>query len=168
MNPSWFIGPPIVPWSRPEAFPYSASFITRVLAGEDPAAARMTAGPYPYDASVDVRDVARVIVWAALNPDKANGERFLCSSATGGAQAVADILDRASKAGDVPELQGYEVKNKGTPGVGYNPDYSMTTNSQALEFDGRKVRKATSVDYIPFEQSVLDTVKIALPVLAKA
>lgn len=168
VNPSWFIGPPIVPWPKPEAFPISASFLTRVLAGEEPAAARMMAGPYPYDASIDVRDVARVLVWAALNPDKADGERFLCSGATGGAQAVADILDRASKAGDVPELKGYEVKNKGTPGVGYNPDYSMSTDGQALEFDGGKVRKATGVDYIPFEQSVLDMVKIALPVLQKA
>ncbi|KXJ93349.1 hypothetical protein Micbo1qcDRAFT_232903 [Microdochium bolleyi] len=167
----WFIGPPIVPWESAEALPYSASFVHRVLAGEDPAACRMGFPTAPNDASVDVRDVARVLVWAALNPDKADGERFMCSGATGGAQAVADILDRESQAGggsgSVPELKGYVVKNKGTPGQWYNPDYSVITDGSVLEFDGSKVTRATGQDYIPFEKSVLDTVKAAFPLVVK-
>ncbi|KAH7033488.1 uncharacterized protein B0I36DRAFT_348537 [Microdochium trichocladiopsis] len=165
---TWFFGPPVVPWPSAKALPYSASWLTRVLAGEDPAAARMMAGTLPSEAAIDVRDVARVLVWAALNPDKADGERFLCSAGAGGSQAVADILDRVSKTGEVPELSGYVVKNKGTPGKGYGPDYSLKTDEPALEFDGSKVVKATGVDYIPFEQSVLDTVKFALPVVTQS
>lgn len=104
-----------------------------------------------------------------MNPEKANGERLLCSGATGGAQAVADILDRESRSEEstVSELRGFVVKNKGTPGQGYKPDYSMITDGSIMEFDGTKVRTTTGQEYIPFEQSVLDTVRAAFHLMVK-
>ena len=125
----------------------------------------------PCDGSIDVRDVGRILLWAALNPEKANGERFLASSACGGAQAVADILDRKLKHGTEEEkklLEGLEIKKKGNPGQGYKSDYSLLRDGTTTEMDGSKARRATGEEYIPFEQSVMDMVAFAWPVVKKA
>ncbi|RYO95651.1 hypothetical protein DL763_003622 [Monosporascus cannonballus] len=104
-----------------------ASLVWKIVAGED------IPDPLPiYDATIDVRDVARVLVWAALHPKEADGERYMCSGATGGAQAIADILNK-----HMPDLQ---VK-RGNPGKGYKPDYADPEGVTA--FDCSKAVEAT-------------------------
>ncbi|RYO91234.1 hypothetical protein DL764_008306 [Monosporascus ibericus] len=138
---SWFIGPPMVPWETRDQIPYCLSLVWKVVAGED------IPDPLPvYDATIDVRDVARVLVWAALHPKEADGERYLCSAASGGAQAIADILSK--------HMPGLQVK-RGNPGIGYKPDYSDPEGVTA--FGCSKVVKATGQGWIPYETSVLDT-----------
>ncbi len=96
---------------------------------------------------VDVRDVARITVWAVEHPEKANGERYITSAAHGPTQAIADILRKAYPDRD-------DIIEKGTPGEGYLPGYKYPTS---LNYDGSKATRATGQDYIPFEKTVLDT-----------
>ncbi|KAI5865619.1 NAD(P)-binding protein [Durotheca rogersii] len=142
---TYFIGPPLVPWKK-ERIPYSLSPTWKLLQGEE------VPGPMLlYEATIDVRDVARVIVWAALpeqHAGAADGERFLCSSAVGNAQAIADILNER-----LPALQ----VARGTPGHGYEPDYSAPTGGDIVAFDGSKAVAATGQPWIPYETSIVDT-----------
>lgn len=95
---------------------------------------------------VDIRDVARVLVWSAVNPKAADGERYLCAGGVGGSQAISDILSQR-----MPELP---IK-RGTPGQGYLSDYSAPSGT--VSFDARKAVEATGQDWIGFETSVVDT-----------
>ncbi len=95
---------------------------------------------------VDVRDVARLVVFGVEHPEKANGERFITSSAYAPAQAIVDILRKA-----YPERS--DIIQKGTPGSGYFPGYAFPA---ATVYDGSKAVRVTEQDYIPFEKTVLD------------
>lgn len=98
---------------------------------------------------VDIRDVARVLVWSAQNPKKADGERYLCAGGVGGSQAISDILSKR-----MPEL----TIQRGTPGRGYLPDYSAPPDT--VSFDTRKTADATGQGWIGFETSVVDTAEV--------
>ncbi|KAI0003439.1 NAD(P)-binding protein [Xylariaceae sp. FL0662B] len=138
---TYIIGPPLVPWETREQIPPSVSNIWKLLQGED------IPGPMLiYESSIDIRDVARVLLWAVLSPEKADGERFLCSSATGGSQAIADILNK-----HMPSL-GIAL---GSPGKGYEPGFKSASGTVA--FDSRKTVRATGQDWIPYETSIIDT-----------
>ncbi|KAI1390846.1 NAD(P)-binding protein [Hypoxylon trugodes] len=140
---TYFNGPPLAPWKSKDQIPFSLGTFWKVLqGGEIPGSSLM------YEGTVDVRDTARVVVWSILNPKEADGERFLCAAATGGAQAIADIVNK-----HIPSLG----VAKGNPGQGYDPGYPSTSGN--IAFDGSKARAATEQDWIPFETSVLDTAK---------
>ncbi|KAL7625198.1 hypothetical protein AAE478_004413 [Parahypoxylon ruwenzoriense] len=140
---TYFIGPPLVPWKTKERIPYSISNVWKLLQGED------IPGPMLiYESTIDIRDVARVILWSVLNSRDADGERFLCSSATGGAQAVADILNK-----HVPSLG----VTRGNPSQGYEQDYVSVSGTVA--FDSSKTVQATGQDWIPYEASITDTAR---------
>ncbi|KAI2621794.1 NAD(P)-binding protein [Hypoxylon sp. NC1633] len=146
---SYIIGPPLVPWKTKEQIPYSISPVWRLLQGED------VPGPMLlYESSIDIRDVARVILWSALDPKKADGERFLCASAAGGAQAIADILNKHRPSLSVA---------KGDPGQGYESDYAAA--SGAIAFDSTKALRATGQDWIPYETTIIDTAEFLLQYL---
>ncbi|KAI0834626.1 NAD(P)-binding protein [Hypoxylon sp. FL0890] len=146
---TYFIGPPLVPWKTEEQIPFSLSSLWKLLQGED------VPGPMLlYDTTIDIRDVARVILWSVLNPKEADGERFLCASATGGSQAMADILNKY-----MPSL---EVA-KGNPGQGYESAHPSTSGT--IAFDGNKAVKVTGQDWIPYETSILDTAKVLTQLL---
>lgn len=113
------------------------------MIGEDPSIPMAI-----WEDTIDVRDVARVIVWSALNPGKADGERFLCSSATGCRQAIADILTK-----HMPEL----VIQRGVPGRGYEPGY--IAGKSVPQFYANKAVRATGRSWIPYEKSVLDSAR---------
>jgi hypothetical protein len=99
--------------------------------------------------------VARLVVFGVAHPEKANNERFIASSVYAPAQAVADILRE-----EFPERA--EIIEKGTPGEGYFPDYRYPPK---LVWDGTKAFRVTGQDYIPWRQTVLDTVEKLKPVL---
>ncbi|XXG99898.1 hypothetical protein Hte_006239 [Hypoxylon texense] len=148
---SYFIGPPLVPWKTKEQIPYSLSNVLKLLQKED------VPGPMLlYESSIDIRDVARVIMWSATNPKVADGERFLCASAVGGAQATADILNK-----HMPSLG----VAKGSPGQGYESGYPSTSGT--IAFDANKAAKSTGQDWIPYETSIIDTAKVLLQYLEK-
>jgi nucleoside-diphosphate-sugar epimerase len=97
------------------------------------------------DSLIHVRDVARVLLWSAGNPQTADGERYLCASGSANGQAVVDILNK-----HLPELN----LAKGNPGEGYEPDYVAKSGTR---FDGSKAAKATGQSWIPYETCVLET-----------
>ncbi|KAI1308898.1 hypothetical protein F5Y03DRAFT_393265 [Xylaria venustula] len=140
LQPTYFIGPPLIPWKTPEDIPYSNSDFWKVLSGEEVPGPMMV-----YGDTVDVRDVARMLLWSAQNPEKADGERFVCSSAVGGGQAIADILQKY-----IPSLN----IRRGQPGHGYSPDYKP--KASVTGFDSNKAVSVTGGNWIPYEQSVLD------------
>lgn len=100
---------------------------------------------------VDVRDVARLVVFAVERPNEAGGERFLAAAHYAPAQAVADILRE-----EYPERAKAGIIQEGTPGEGYNPDYRFPPK---IVYDGSKAVRATGQNYIPWRQTVLDTVE---------
>lgn len=106
--------------------------------------------PGAYPGYVDVRDVARLVLFAVQHPEEANNERFIATSAYVLPQGVADILRRAypEKADNIEE---------GKPGEGYPPDHSYPPDG--IVYDGSKAIKVTGHGYIPWEKTVLDTVE---------
>lgn len=106
-----------------------------------------------FSSFIDVRDVAKTLTWAATTRDVSDGQRYIVASFQGHGQAVADILWK-----DAPEIvQGFD---KGNPGVGYSADYSP--NGDFGWADARKIAKATGFEWIPYEQSVVDSAKSLL------
>ncbi|KAF4637385.1 hypothetical protein G7Y89_g685 [Cudoniella acicularis] len=96
VNPTFVGGPPLVSPENPEHISGTVRHIWTILSG----------APIPptlggSGSTVDIRDVARLMVFAVKNPKKANGQRYLAVSAAGTNEAIADILrekypDRAS------------------------------------------------------------------------
>ncbi|KAI1819617.1 hypothetical protein F4861DRAFT_534313 [Xylaria intraflava] len=143
LQPTYFIGPPLIPWKTPKDIPYSNQHIWSVVAGED------IPGPLQiYGDTIDIRDVARMLVWSVSNR-KADGQRFVCSSAVGGGQAVADILAKRMPAIKI---------QRGQPGQGYSADFKPRTSGVA-GFDASKAVSMTGRDWIPYEESIVDMAK---------
>jgi len=113
--------------------------------------------PEAYHTYVDVRDVARLVVFAVDHPDKANNERFIAASSYAPPQAHADILRKA-----FPERAN--IIAKGTPGEGYTPGTYAFPKRKV--YDGTKAVRFTGQDYIPLEQTVLDTIERLKSILA--
>ncbi|RYC59063.1 hypothetical protein CHU98_g7149 [Xylaria longipes] len=140
LQPTYFIGPPLIPWESAASIPYSNSHFWKVVAGEEIPGPMMI-----YGDTVDVRDVARMLLWSALHPSQSDGQRFVCSSSVGGGQAIADILSRR-----MPTLK----IQRGQPGQGYSPDYKPQIGVGG--FDSNKAVSATGEDWIPYDESVVD------------
>ncbi|KAI0431858.1 hypothetical protein F5Y09DRAFT_330061 [Xylaria sp. FL1042] len=143
LQPTYFIGQPLIPWKTSADIPYSNSDFWKVVSGEEVPGPMMV-----YSDTVDIRDVARMLLWSAQHPEKADGERFVCSSAVGGGQAIADILRK-----HMPRLK----IQPGQYGQGYLPDYKPMAGVPG--FDSNKAVSMTGRDWIPYEQSVLDLAK---------
>ncbi|KAK9331535.1 hypothetical protein V1520DRAFT_390464 [Lipomyces starkeyi] len=98
-------------------------------------------------AIVDVRDVARLLVFVVDHPDKTDGERYLAVSGVGTSQAMADILRK-----HYPERKS--IIDEGTPGEGYRPDFDVS-----MVVDASKAVKLTGVPWIGYEDSVVAAAK---------
>ncbi|KAI2633938.1 hypothetical protein GGS21DRAFT_519281 [Xylaria nigripes] len=140
LQPTYFIGPPLIPWKASKDIPYSNSNIWNVVAGRDI--------PDPmevYGDTIDIRDVARMLLWSVSNQGKADGQRFVCSSAVGGGQAIADILARR-----MPALK----IQSGQPGQGYSHDFKP--KNDVAGFNSSKAVAMTGRSWIPYEDSIVD------------
>jgi nucleoside-diphosphate-sugar epimerase len=150
VNPSFVHGPPLVVPNSVFKIKGTTGFIVSIQAGLD--------GPDVFKAYpwwVDVRDVARAVVFCVQN--HTDGERFLAVSAYGPQQAVADVLRSVRPNSRV---------EKGVPGEGYAmPGYQAPENEDQI-LDGSKLVRVTGQDYIPYEQSVVDTANAYEPLLA--
>ena len=100
--------------------------------------------------TVDVRDVAALVLYPIEHPEETDGERYIASSAAGNPQAIADILRR-----EFPEAKNRIVE--GTPGEGYKKGYEAD-NTQTTPVDSSKAKKLIG-DWVSFETSVVDTAK---------
>ncbi|KAI0454569.1 hypothetical protein F5B21DRAFT_524591 [Xylaria acuta] len=140
LQPTYFIGPPLIPWETAADIPYSNSDFWKVVAGEEIPGPMMI-----YGDTVDIRDVARMLLWSALHPPQSDGHRFVCSTFVGGGQAIADILSRR-----MPSLK----IQRGQPGQGYSPDYKPQAGVGG--FDSGKAASAMGEQWIPYEESVVD------------
>jgi hypothetical protein len=88
------------------------------------------------------------MLFAIEEAKKCDGERFIACGGRFAEQAIADILRKQYPDRDI---------EKGNPGEGYLPDYSYPKDGFA--FSGRKVVEYTGVEYLPYEQSVLEAAK---------
>lgn len=99
---------------------------------------------------VYVRDVARMVVFGVQECKQADGQRYLIAGAWGPTQAIADILRKG-----YPVLK--DTIQAGDPGEGYLEGYKFPPK---YFVDTSKALKATGVEWIPFEKTVLDTAEI--------
>lgn len=147
INPAVVTGPPVSFPASPAQLNETLLPIWRIYASELPD------GELPPQIGgagyIDVRDVARMHVWAAEHHALANGNRYLLANGKAPPQAVADILRAKFPERDIIV---------GDPGKGYTPDYDFVKGESSLV--STKALAALGVDrFIDFETSVLDTVK---------
>ncbi|KAL2419328.1 hypothetical protein ABEF95_009882 [Exophiala dermatitidis] len=98
---------------------------------------------------IDVRDVARMHIWAMEHPDQSNGQRYLMVNGKAPPQAAADLLRAKFPERDIIV---------GNPGQGYIEDYWFPEDESNLV--SSKAYKALGVDrFIRYDKSILDTVE---------
>lgn len=147
INPVYVWGPPLLFPEDPEDLNMTAKIVWTVLSGQEI--------PPPFggsNGSVDVRDVARLILFAVQEKEKANNQRFIAASGIRSHQAVADILREIYPA-------RRDIIKVGNPGEGYLPDYSVPKNNSAPKVDNSKAVRVTGKDWIGPRQSVIDAAK---------
>ncbi|KAK0624213.1 hypothetical protein B0T14DRAFT_478330 [Immersiella caudata] len=152
VNPCLVAGPPLVVPASREKIGETYALPADVYVGK---ALEESGLPGASPGYVDVRDVARLVIYGVENPEKANNERFIAASTYGPAQSVADILRKA-----YPERRG--VIKEGTPGEGYEEGYTWP---KGKGFDGSKAVRYTGQGWISWERTVVDTVEKLRPIL---
>ncbi|KAI0020123.1 hypothetical protein F4780DRAFT_779858 [Xylariomycetidae sp. FL0641] len=150
VNPAWVLGPPLSPPASPAAIAQTALPVWRLLTGS------WSPPPVAHGTTVDVRDVARVVVVACAGAGAGGsalaGRRCIVGSNgnAGNAQAIADVLRRA-----YPDRRA--VIPEGRPGEGYRPDYGYTPDH--VRYLSDRAIQATGQEWIPYERIILDTAK---------
>jgi nucleoside-diphosphate-sugar epimerase len=151
VNPSFVTGPAMARLESPKDINETTEFLWDVFRGGDIATAGLgAAGVKGSSGFVDVRDVARVVVWAVETPEVADGQRYLLSASFASSQAAADILRKA-----YPDRK--RVIQEGKPGSDYLPGYKF--DPKGLVQDSSKAIRETGREFIGFEKTVLDTAK---------
>ncbi|KAM0227768.1 hypothetical protein ACHAPO_011241 [Fusarium lateritium] len=147
VNPVWVAGPPLILPKDPEKLSETAIVAYRIMNGQD----MPTVGP-GNGTHVDVRDVARLIVFSVERKQVADCQRYIAGGSCNYAniQAYRDLLRKA-----YPDRQN--VISEGEPGKGYKQDYS--TPDGGFLVDGSKAVEATSQNWISFDQMTLDSAK---------
>lgn len=137
----------MVPATSPDKINFTTHFIYDVLEGSTPLDKILAPGFFP--GFVDIRDVARLVVFAIDQPEKASGERFLLASAYSPLQAVADIIRDK-----YPQFR--DRVQEGTLGEGYTKGFTFP---EAQRYDGSKATRVTGQDYIPWQKTITDSVE---------
>ncbi|KAF1973563.1 NAD(P)-binding protein [Bimuria novae-zelandiae CBS 107.79] len=152
LNPVFVIGPALIPPKSPAEVGGTVKPVFDIFSGNPwpPADAPIVAG---LGHIVDVRDVAAQTEYAIAHPKEVDGERYISYASVATAQSIADILRKA-----FPEAMGRIAE--GTPGQGYNKDYTLFDKTKEQDIDGSKGKKLLpGGEYIPHEQSIIDTAK---------
>lgn len=122
----------------------TTAFIWSIFSGQDI--------PPPINATpcyVDVRDVARAVVFGIQKPEIADNERYLLSEGFLFPQAAADVLRK-----HFPE--SHDRIKAGNPGEGAE---SAAAAAKGATVDGSKLVRASGQDYFAVDQTIVDTVK---------
>ncbi|ETI23161.1 hypothetical protein G647_04958 [Cladophialophora carrionii CBS 160.54] len=146
INPAVVTGPPVSWPQHPEALNTTLLPIWRIYSGTTPEGTI----PPPIGGAgyIDVRDVARMHVWAAEHPAESDGQRYILSNGKAPPQAAADLLREAFPDRDIVV---------GEPGKGYRSDYWFPEDEASTV--ATKAYRALGVErFIPYDRSILDTV----------
>ncbi|RVX69098.1 hypothetical protein B0A52_06811 [Exophiala mesophila] len=156
-HPSWAIsaihpavvtGPPISWPSNPEQLNTTLLPLWQLYAG--PSASNGEMPPQIGGAGyIDVRDAARMHVWAAEHPERSRGQRYLVANGKAPPQAAADLLRLKFPDRDILV---------GEPGKGYTPDYCFVKGEASL-FSGKAMKALGVSKFINYDKSVLDTIE---------
>lgn len=146
VNPAVVTGPPVSWPATPEKLNTTLLPVWNIYSGHQTMPPQIGGAGY-----IDVRDVARMHIWAIEHPDQSNGERYLMSNGKAPPQAIADILRR-----HFPERANEIIV--GNPGAGYTEDYWFVEDEGS--FVSSKAYKALGVKrFTAFDRSILDTVE---------
>lgn len=141
VNPATVFGPPLYMPPRLDLLSPSIRILyDTVIEGKGVSAVR---GGGTVMSAVDVRDVARLMLWAAQTPRQADGQRYLACAWDAAPESVTGILrDR------FPHLPLAPAGSNGSASISArgNPIYS-----------GEKAFKATGQDWIGLEKSIVDS-----------
>ncbi|KAH0846835.1 hypothetical protein AYO21_07393 [Fonsecaea monophora] len=144
VNPAVVTGPPVSWPATPDKLNTTLLPIWNIYSGNKSMPPQIGGAGY-----IDVRDVARMHIWAMEHPEQSNGERYLMSNGKAPPQAAADLLREHFPERDIIV---------GDPGQGYTKDYwfvpgeSSTASTKAYHALGVK-------RFISYDKSVLDTVE---------
>lgn len=143
INPSVVTGPPVSFPASPEKLNTTLLPIWSIYSGGKTVPPQIGGASY-----IDVRDVARMHIWAVEHPEKSHRERYMVTNGKGPPQAAADLLREKFPDRDIVV---------GNPGQGYTPDYWFVKGEPSMV--SAKAYKALGVDrFIMYDTSVLDTV----------
>ncbi|KAG8672760.1 hypothetical protein FPOAC1_006046 [Fusarium poae] len=147
VNPVWVAGPPLILPEDPEKLSETAIVAYRIMNGQDMPSMGPGNGTH-----VDVRDVARLIVFSVERKQVADGQRYIAGGSCNYAniQAYRDLLRKTYRGRQ-------NVISEGDPGKGYNQDYS--TPEGGFLVDGSKAVEATGQNWISFDKMTLDAAK---------
>lgn len=156
LNPVYVIGPPLIAPKTADQVGETIRAIWDIFSGSKFPEPGIVPG---IGAVVDVRDVAAQIEHIIAHPEETNGERYISSAAVSTPQSLADVLRKA-----FPDAKGRVVE--GTPGQGYSHDYQVLDKETTPVFDGGKAKKLLKGnEYLPYEQSVVDTAQALVHLL---
>lgn len=141
VNPATVFGPPL--YMPPQVDLLSPSIrilYDTVVEGKGVSTVR---GGGTVMSSVDVRDVGRLMLWAARHPQEADGQRYLACAWDATPERVNEIL-----AENFPQLPLLTAGKRG--------EASLSGGGSPL-YRGNKARKATGDDWIELETSIVDS-----------
>lgn len=144
INPGFISGPPLNLPKDPAKIHETVIGIYHGLSGTT---------PKPLGGSgslVDVRDVGRLLVFAADHPDKVAGRRLIAISGPSSPQKILDVLNE-----HYPQRK--DIIPKGEPGAGYNKDGSLPEG--ASFFDTTAVPEITGQPWISVDKIIVDSAK---------
>lgn len=141
INPVFVQGPPLAPPEDPANINETLKPVWAAFSGQPMPPYAMKTG------TVDVRDVAEIVVIAAERSAETDGERYMLRSASGTPKVIADILHA-----NLPAERNIK------PGDEFAPDYVAPPSS--LKFDSSKAAKLLGRDWINYEKTILDTAKV--------
>ncbi|KAL2428939.1 hypothetical protein ABEF95_010399 [Exophiala dermatitidis] len=146
INPAVVTGPPVSWPATPDKLNETLLPIWKIWSSQPGTNMPPQIGGAGY---IDVRDVARMHIWAMEHPDQSNGQRYLMVNGKAPPQAAADLLRAKFPERDIIV---------GNPGQGYTTDYWFPDAESKLV--STKAYKALGVDrFIRYDTSILDTVE---------
>lgn len=149
INPALVSGPPLLLPEDPEKISETVKPVWDILSG------RPIPPPLVSGHMIDIRDVARMHVYAANHPEATGGKRIILCSAFAPEQAIADILHDT-----YPQRNGQ--MQKGKPGQGYLPGYGSDPAGKIPRFDTSIAEDLLFGDrggWISYDNTVRDSAK---------
>lgn len=146
INPATVFGPPLYMPPRVDLMSPSIRILyDTMVEGKGVSAVR---GGGTVMSAVDVRDVARLMLWAAQHPHRAHGQRYLACAWDAAPGVVAEILRNKFPQLTLPPAEVTEP--------------ASTSDHGKPIYDGKKAVEASGQDWIELEKSIIDTANFFL------